>query len=126
MKGDGNMAKKTMSKMVELKVQVPEEIAAGVAAMAGLKNLASESLIRLWIEDGLEREELRFERLLLFADVSGELDEASVQLLNRLKTNYFDEASDGQRGLDSYLVKSTNMNGLYRASSGKVSAFTMR
>lgn len=126
MKGDGEMAKKMLNQLVELKVQIPEEIVQGIQAMAELKNLSMENLLRLWIEDGLEREELRFERLLLFADMSGELDEASVKLLNSLKTRYFDEASDGQRGLDSYLVKSCNRNGVYHASSGSISAFAMR
>ncbi|MCK4260482.1 MAG: hypothetical protein KAX49_16015 [Halanaerobiales bacterium] len=103
-------------KLVSLEVKVSQELGRSIDKMAKLKGLSGESLIRLWIEDGLERDELRFERLLLFADMSEDLNEETIRILNNLKTKYFDSANDGKRGLDPYLVKSLNLNHLYHAS----------
>lgn len=107
----------TRKNTYELTVQVPKEIAEGIKSMAGLKDLSIESLLRLWIEEALEREELRFERLLLFADMTKELNPESVKILSKLK-NHLDEASDGSRNLDTYLVKCRNMNIFYKPTSG--------
>lgn len=124
MKGDGRMGK--MNTMETVTLILPEELVQGIRAMAKLKQLSEEMLIRLWVEEGLEKEELRFERLLLFADLAEELDDASLELLSHLKARYFDERSDGQRGLDSYMVKGRNLNQLYIASSGKIPGYTAK
>lgn len=105
---------------VTLEVQVPQELAQGVQAMAKLKQLSPESLIYLWLEDGLEKDELRFERLLLFAEMIKELNEDTLQILAKIKTKYFDERHDGPRELDSYMVKSQNINHLYAISVNHV------
>lgn len=120
-KGVGIMKKiPDLNQLVTLTVEIPAELAKGVQTMAKLKNVSEGSLIRLWIEDALERDELRFERLLLFADLASGLDEATLQAISRLKTRYFDEKHDGERGLDPYMVKNTNRNYLYRGTSGKI------
>lgn len=115
-----------MSQMVTVTVEIPVELAVGVQAMAKLKQLTEAGLIRLWIEDALEREELRFERLLLFADQLAGIDEAALLAISRLRADYFDERHDGERGLDPYMVKSTNRNHLYRAGSGPAAIYPLK
>ncbi|AZR72629.1 hypothetical protein BBF96_04035 [Anoxybacter fermentans] len=109
--------KQREERMIKLTIHVPEKLASGIETISKLKNLSQESLLRIWVEEGLEREELRFERLLLFAEMTGELDDKSIELLSRLKTRYFDEKSDGERGLDPYMLKSISLNHLYNAIS---------
>lgn len=109
------MGQKQLSQtMVTLNVELSEELVQGIEKLASLKKLTPKDMLLNWILDGLERDELRFERLLLFADISKDLDEETCQLLSKLRTRYFDERADGKRGLDSYIVKCTIKHHLYR------------
>ncbi len=121
------MTKKQWSEArIKLCVDIPEELAKGIEMMANLKGISKERLLQFWIEDGLERDELRFERLLLFAEISEDLDEEGYQLLTRLKGKYFDEVADEERGLDSYLVKSRTLHNQYQATSSPSSIYAIK
>lgn len=117
MKGAGILKKE---EKVTVNVQVPEKLAKAIGKLAMIKNLPMESLLLFWIEEGLERNELRFERMLLFTKISEEIDDETIAIFQRLKKNFFDEATDGRQGLDPYLVKSPTLHQQYHT---KVSTF---
>lgn len=110
-----------MEKKISLRVEVSEELASGLRAIAHLKKLSEEELLRIWIGEGLEREELRFERLLLFGELVDGLSDKELDFLARLREEYFEKERE-ERGLDSYLVKSRNKNLLYQIQREEISS----
>lgn len=101
---------------VNLTVELSPEVVKGIDKIARLRRSSRENLLVDWILDGLERDELRFERLLLFANICEDLDQETCRLLAKLRQKYFDDLADGERGLDAYIVKCTIKHHLYQCA----------